>query len=296
MNSKIDISNKTYGQFNDYIFKAILHSRANGLLKFMNIPYTIKKVLLSEYISLGPSISRLDFVCEAEKDGKRTSLILECQSTLPTGEDIKRFYQYVSTLRIFIDEYVDLFILCTKKAKYDKIEFGINEGCNYIMHMISLKKFKATDIFKNIENKLKNSEEITDEDIASLQVIVYTDYEESPLNILIKARNLFEKIAEKSKMDINEKKAIIYLFDVLSTNMLDDSESKQYEEKSYMLLNPMDRYCERKGREEGREEGRLEGRQEVKFGIAKNMIKKGYSIEDIVEITGLSKKNILNIK
>lgn len=97
-------------------------------------------------------------------------------------------------------------------------------------------------------------------------------------------------------MDINEKKAIIYLFDVLSTNMLDDSESKQYEEKSYMLLNPMDRYCERKGREEGREEGRLEGRQEVKFGIAKNMIKKGYSIEDIVEITGLSKKDILNLK
>lgn len=120
MNSKIDISNKTYGQFNDYIFKAILHSRANGLLKFMNIPYTIKKVLLSEYISLEPSISRLDFVCEAEKDGKRTSLILECQSTLPTGEDIKRFYQYVSTLRIFIDEYVDLFICALKKQNMIK--------------------------------------------------------------------------------------------------------------------------------------------------------------------------------
>ena len=59
-----------------------------------------------------------------------------------------------------------------------------------------------------------------------------------------------------------------------------------------MLLNPMDRYCERKGREEGR----LEGRQEIKLDVAKNMIKKAYSIENIVEITGLSKNDILNLK
>lgn len=46
------------------------------------------------------------------------------------------------------------------------------------MHVISLKDFKATDIFKSIENKLKNNYEITDEDIASLQLIIYTDFSE----------------------------------------------------------------------------------------------------------------------
>ena len=87
------------------------------------------------------------------------------------------------------------------------------------MHVISLKDFKAREIFKCIEDKLKNNGKITDEDIASLQGIVYTDYEESELEVLLRARMLLEKIAEKSKMDINEKNAIIYLLDVLCVNM-----------------------------------------------------------------------------
>ena len=45
------------------------------------------------------------------------------------------------------------------------------------MHVISLKDIKAKDIFKNIENKLKNNIKITDDDIASLQLIIYTSYE-----------------------------------------------------------------------------------------------------------------------
>ena len=52
--------------------------------------------------------------------------------------------------------------------------------------------------------------------------MVYSDFEESKFEILQKARRLLEEIAVKSSMDINEKKAIIYLLDVLSTNMLDE--------------------------------------------------------------------------
>lgn len=95
------------------------------------------------------------------------------------------------------------------------------------MHVISLKDFKAITIFKNIENKLNNNEKITEEDIASLQLIVYTDYDELEYEVLIEARWLLEEISKQSNMDINEKKAIIYLFDVLSTNMLDDVEMEK---------------------------------------------------------------------
>lgn len=95
------------------------------------------------------------------------------------------------------------------------------------MHVISLKDFKAITIFKNIENKLNNNEKIIEEDIASLQLIVYTDYDELEYEVLIEARWLLEEISKQSNMDINEKKAIIYLFDVLSTNMLDDVEMEK---------------------------------------------------------------------
>ena len=49
-----------------------------------------------------------------------------------------------------------------------------------------------------------------------------------------------------------------------------------------------------KGLEKGREEGLEEGIKSTKIETARNMFKKGFSVEDIVEITGLSEKSILN--
>ena len=120
MNSKNEILDKRYGHYNDYVFKSIVQKRANGLLKFVNIPYRINRMLISEYTNLGPSISRMDFVGEAEKNGKPVSLILECQTDPPTDDDIKRFFQYVSSLRIFKDNNVELYILCTKRGPMRK--------------------------------------------------------------------------------------------------------------------------------------------------------------------------------
>ncbi len=137
---------------------------------------------------------------------------------------------------------MELFILCIEKAPYKKKEFVINDECVYTMHVISLKDFKANTIFKNIEDKLDNNEKITDEDIAAIQLIVYTDYEESKADVLIKARLLIERISKVYDMDINDKKAINYLFEVLSVNMLDEKGTEKYEEETNMLLNPTDRY------------------------------------------------------
>ena len=234
----------------------------------------------------------MDFVGEADVEDDNVCLILECQTKLPTEDDITRFFQYVSSLRVFKNCKVELFILCIDDAPYDKKDFIINDDCVYTMHMISLKQFKAEEIFNSIEDKIKNGEEITDEDIASLQVIVYTDFKESKLEILRKARRLLEEIAVISKMDINEKKAIIHLLDVLSSNMLDDEEHKQYMGENVMLIDPVERYCINKGREEGREEGRDEGKLEM----AKIMFEDGYPIEEVVRISGLPEKDILNAK
>lgn len=254
--------------------------RANGLLKFVKIPYRINRMLLSEFTNVGPSISRIDFVGEGEHNGKVISLILECQTKLPTDEDIKRFFQYVSSIRIFKNNHVKLYILCTEKPTYTKKEFVIDDDCVYTMHVISLKDFRTDDIFKSIENKLKNNDEITDGDIAALQLIIYTDFDESKLEILNRARKLFEDISERLNLSINEKRAIIYLFNVLSANMLDKGEYAQYVEENIMLLNPVERYMEEKG----------------KLDVAKNMLDEGFSIDKIVKITGLPREDILNIE
>ena len=277
---KKDFKDKKYVHYNDYNFKGILESRANGLLKFIGIPYTMQTRIMSEYTNIDPGISRIDFAGEAIKDGKRICLILECQSKLPNDDDIKRFFQYVASLRIFKNMDVELYILCTKKAPYDKKEFVINDECTYTMHVISLKDFKAREIFKNIEDKLENNVEITDEDIASLQVIIYTDFDDPEVEVLIRARQLIEKIAEKTQMDLNEMNAIISLFDVLSVNMMDDENLNRYEEETNMLLNPTHRYLQKK----------------AKLEVAIKMLEDGYSIDEITKLCGLSENDILNAK
>lgn len=114
MDTKNDILDKNYPQYNDYYFKSVLRQRANGLLRFVGIPYQIDTMILSEYTTVGPGISRIDFAGDVKSDEKKITLILECQSELPTDEDIKRFFQYVSSLRIFKNNNVELYILCTK--------------------------------------------------------------------------------------------------------------------------------------------------------------------------------------
>ncbi|WP_295603191.1 hypothetical protein [uncultured Methanobrevibacter sp.] len=280
MKFKNEISEMVYPHYYDYNFKSVLQERANGLLKFIGIQYRLLSVMMSEFTTIGPGISRIDFAGGVQKKDKVITLILECQSKLPTDEDIKRFFQYVSLMRIFKNNDVELFILCIEKASYTKKEFIINDECTYTMHVISLKDYKAREIFKSIEDKLKNNEEITDMDIASLQVIVYTDYEESQLEILLKARKLIERIAESSGMDINDKKAIVYLLNVLSVNMLDEDENDKYQEETYMMLNPTDRYLLKKG----------------KLDVARNLLAEGFPIEKVVKFTGLSKEDILKGK
>ncbi|GIN58990.1 hypothetical protein J8TS2_33090 [Lederbergia ruris] len=52
-----------------------------------------------------------------------------------------------------------------------------------------------------------------------------------------------------------------------------------------------ERYME-KGKAEGKVEGKIEGKMEV----AKNLIVKGLSTNDIVEVTGLDEKEINKVK
>ena len=53
--------------------------------------------------------------------------------------------------------------------------------------------------------------------------------------------------------------------------------------------------AERKGEMKGREEGRIEGREEGRIEIARKMKDKGFSANDIAEITGLSTSEITNL-
>ena len=64
-----------------------------------------------------------------------------------------------------------------------------------------------------------------------------------------------------------------------------------------MILNPVERYYTNKGRQEGYKEGFKkgfeDGFEEIRLIIAEKMIKKGFPINEIMDLTELSKKEIL---
>ena len=145
MNDLKNISNENYEylHYTDYVFKQTVQKRANGLLKFLNIPYRIHNIILSEVASKGPALHRLDFAGEAMKNDEIICLILECQSRLPTDEDIKRFFQYVSSLSVLKNKKIELYILCTEDAPYKTREYILNDDCRYSMKVISLSLSKT---------------------------------------------------------------------------------------------------------------------------------------------------------
>ena len=57
-----------------------------------------------------------------------------------------------------------------------------------------------------------------------------------------------------------------------------------------MLLNPVERYMKEKGIEEGMEKGIEEGKLEA----ARRMLDKGFSLDVVVDVTGLSSNQIRN--
>ena len=303
------IKKRKYLHYNDYTIKRITYARANGILKFIGLPYKIINITLSELTNLDAKIHRLDFAGEVEKkNGERISVILEFQTKVPNMDDYERFFQYAANLRIYNKKKVEIYIICMEKTDITKKEFVLNDECTFIMNLISLKNFRAEEIFKNIEYKLKNNVEITDEDIASLQLIVYTDYEETKLEIINRAYEFLERIGQTRIIDINEKDSIKKILNTLSANMLSDEELKEYSGVKEMFLDPVDRYAYRKGIDEGIEQGIEQGMEKgmekgieqgasnEKIRMVKKLIKNEYEVGEIVKLTDFSKKEIEKIR
>ena len=276
-----DYSHKQYHQIHDFSMKSVLDKRANGVFKFAGIDVEIISVIQQEFRSIDLiKTNRVDIVGDGHRRGQPITAIMECHSRIPTKDDILRFAQYITTVFFFKNNKVELYILCTEEIKEDKNEIIINDDSKIVMNIISLKNFKAEEIFKNVENKLKNNDAITDEDIAALQLIAYTSYTEPAYKILARASKLLEEICDKH-LDINEKEANHILLDILSANMLTEDEYEKYTEETNISPYPGERFYYKKGINKG------------KLKVALNLLKEGFNIEDVVRITELKKEEIL---
>ena len=74
---------------------------------------------------------------------------------------------------------------------------------------------------------------------------------------------------------------------MLSTNILNEKDKKEYPEETKMLINPRDEYMKNEGIKEGIEESKKE--------IAKKLLNKNMPLKEISEITELTTEEIKNL-
>jgi predicted transposase/invertase (TIGR01784 family) len=110
---------------------------------------------------------------------------------------------------------------------------------------------------------------------------------------VIRNLNKLDRIPDKLREQIFEK-----VFEVAEIAKFTPDQIRSYEDslKYYRDIKAsLDTKFE-EGMAKGKVEGKIEGRIEEKIEIARNLLKKGFSISDITEITGLSQSEIENLK
>ncbi|MEN7551051.1 Rpn family recombination-promoting nuclease/putative transposase [Rapidithrix thailandica] len=284
-----EFTEKYINPFTDYGFKKLFGEEPNKdlLLDFLNVLLEeeqgkIKDLtyLKSEHLGSGALDRKaiFDLYCENERGEK---FIVELQktkqnffkdrtvyySTFPIREQAKRADWNYELKAVYTIAILD-FIFDEDKDDPDKFRYDIK-----------LKDIETNEVFYHkltfIYLEMPKFNKTVDELETHFDKWLY----------VIRNLNRLDSIPDKLRERIFEK-----LFETAEIARFTPEQVRSYEDslKYYRdLKNSLDT-----AKEEGRLEGKQEGIVEGKLDIAKKLLTKGYSIEEIIELTGLTKEQI----
>ena len=288
-----DIEYRLYDPKEDFIFKMIFGSEENKsiLISLLNAilkwkPYIKDLTLENNEISKifkDSKSSRLDILA-TDDNGIKYDIEMQCRKTkdIPNRavyyasklftKDLKENDDYnksrVISIWIFAENVTDRksaiseALMTFQPNKEDKYEILTD---NIRIIYLELNKYKIDD--KNINDKLTK----------------WVDFLTNPIDLEIKT--IEDKDIEKARKTLDyisssdEERLII--------DKIVEGRNDYYSAKNI---------AREEGIEIGREEGLKEGLNKGKIEIAKNMLKKGYKIDDISELSGLSIKEVEDLK
>ena len=259
----------------DKVIKEALQLFLGKSLDFFGINYTPTEILDTEIIETKKSFGDKAFAT-AEKMG----LHFESESHI-SKDDIIRFCSYNIDLTKKHKIPFTTIIITPKGSK----QKGYNEGSiNFSPIIIDLSTKNADEILK----KAEKGEHINELELIYLPL--YTSKDKNKEELLEKAINI---VYNSKELDKNK----IFALQILLTSTLIEKEKliKILEDNMFKLENnPAIDYFERKGEErglrKGEEEGKIKGKEEEKFEVAMKMLQKGFSIDDIADITNMPKE------
>lgn len=285
----------------DWAIKSMLRDKANfdileGFLSsLLKDDIHILNILESESNSEeGQKFNRVDVLVE---DGKRRRIIIEIQNQRE-ADYIERLLWGTSKVIVESLELGSQYRDVVKVISISLLYFNLGTGDDYIYY--GKTEFKGIHTGKPliVREKVKvpgNPEKIlypVKENIFPeyylIRVNSFDDNVKEDIDewiYLLKNCEIKEDFKSKNIKKAEEK------LDVLKMNK---EERKKYEKYLESLVSELD--IIETAKEEGREEGREEGATEKAIRIAEKMIKRGDSIEDIVEMTELTEEKILELK
>lgn len=278
----------------DIVFKDVGEEEVDILLKRINIKSKKKKLNPTEIRSIDVTILIPDIIIELDD----IILIMEFQSSIVDINDKNRFLAYYSVVNFKkkTKKAVKLIVISTVE-KRKKIFHKINETINFKFDLYSMMDEDGDTIINNIETKIKNEQEISDEELIDLSLVPVMGSSNIQEQQIEKSVSLILSInLEKNKVK-NIVKSIAYL---LADKFLEDEKKKTIIcDALGGKMNAVYDYGQRQkeeGIKEGIKEGKKEGIKESFKKMAAYMIKKGENNEEIQKETGLTLKEIEKIR
>jgi len=290
----------------DWAMKTLLRDKANfdvleGFLSalFEDDSIKILKILESETNSQDENdkFNRVDLLVE---DSENRRIYIEIQNTRETDYLESLLY---ATSKIIVehqdlgDDFKNISKVVSISILYFNLGFGddyIYYGTNEFRGLNTGNKFvvkKRIDISKTIEPKYKFVEKKI---FPEYYLITVERYQ----NVVKKRIDEWIYMIKNSEVaDGSSSKNIEKARQKLAKMNMTEEERKRYEK--FLINSAKDRdainTAKEEGFTEGENKGKLQGKIEGKIEVVKKMKNKGFSIEDIAEVTGLTSSEVENI-
>lgn len=272
----------------DKMMKQITAKRVNALFKRLDISFVIQNVYPIEVV-YGDVLRRLDFVGETV-DGELINL--EFQSNRVNDEDIERFGVYALLLRVIYKKRVHSVILLTPNITTENvIKYHINDETSYEMFTTSLKDFNGDEIRDGLKYKIKNNIKFNEEDVMDF-VLTPLMKIDSNIGDFIRENVYLVKKIKATEKDILFMEAMLVM--EIDNFVRDEELNRIIKGELRMKLSIIDEIVD-DILEEGEEKGIVIGTEKNKIQVAKDMIKEGYSEEEILKISRITSKQLLTL-
>jgi len=282
-------------QGKDIIYKILTHEFKDKSFSAIGLDVPkIKEFLIADFPYVIASEIRADNIFLLEDD---SILVVDFESDIKKSDYVK----YLGYLYAVLNHYlktenilynITMAVIYTGDGKTsDKrtdndIKFG---NIDIKLTHVPLTRFDTDELYNDLKRKMDAGEELTDEDIMRFIILPVTESNKS------ERQNTIEKTIDLAKKIPDERQQVFAISGILvSTNNFID---KNYAEKikEWLAMTKIGRLYEEEKIDFANKEV-SKARQEEKIALVKKMLTKNYSLAEILELSELTKDEILKIQ